>query len=156
MHAAGGLVIADEVQAGVGRFGSHMWGHDRHGMVPDIVTMGKPMGNGHPVSALAARPALLDAFAKQTRYFNTFGGNSVSCAVALAVLDVIDKEQLVANAHASGAYLRAGISRLAPRYPWIKEVRGAGLFVGVELGPHPATKLTARQEAVAVLGGLLK
>jgi 4-aminobutyrate aminotransferase-like enzyme len=154
IHAAGGLFIADEVQPGFGRTGDHMWGFQRHGVIPDLVTMGKPMGNGHPVSAVAARPALLETFAKQTRYFNTFGGNSVSCAVALAVLDVIEKEQIVANAHASGAYLRAGISRLAPRYPWIREVRGAGLFVGVELAPHPTTRLPARQEASRIVNDL--
>jgi 4-aminobutyrate aminotransferase-like enzyme len=131
-----------------------MWGFQRHGVIPDLVTMGKPMGNGHPVSAVAARPALLENFAKQSRYFNTFGGNSVSCAVALAVLDVIEKEQLVANAHATGAYLRAGISRLAPRYPWIREVRGAGLFVGVELSAHPTTRLPARQEAARIVNDL--
>ncbi len=154
IHAAGGLFIADEVQPGFGRTGDHMWGFQRHGVIPDLVTMGKPMGNGHPVSAVAARPALLETFAKQTRYFNTFGGNSVSCAVALAVLDVIEKEQLVANAHATGAYLRAGISRLAPRYPWIREVRGAGLFVGVELASHPTTRLPARQEAARIVNDL--
>lgn len=154
IRGAGGLFIADEVQPGFGRTGEHMWGFQRHGVVPDLVTMGKPMGNGHPVSALAARPALLDAFARQTRYFNTFGGNSVSCAVALAVLDVIDKEQLVANAHASGAYLRAGISRLAQQYPWIREVRGAGLFVGVELDVHPTTSLTGRQQAARIVNDL--
>jgi 4-aminobutyrate aminotransferase-like enzyme len=154
IHAAGGLFIADEVQPGFGRTGDYMWGFQRHGVIPDLVTMGKPMGNGHPVSAVAARPALLETFAKQTRYFNTFGGNSVSCAVALAVLDVIEKEQLMANAHASGAYLRAGIARLAPRYPWIREVRGAGLFVGVELTPHPTTQLPARQEAARIVNDL--
>jgi 4-aminobutyrate aminotransferase-like enzyme len=154
IHSAGGLFIADEVQPGFGRTGEHMWGFQRHGVIPDIVTMGKPMGNGHPVSALAARPALLEAFAKRTRYFNTFGGNSVSCAVALAVLDVIEKEQLVTNANASGAYLRAGISRLAPRYPWIREIRGAGLFVGVELSTHPTTMLTGRQEAARIVNDL--
>ncbi len=154
IHAAGGLFIADEVQPGFGRTGDRMWGFQRHGVVPDLVTMGKPMGNGHPVSALAGRPALLESFAKQTRYFNTFGGNSVSCAVALAVLDVIEKEQLVTNAHASGAYLRAGISRLAARHPCIREVRGAGLFVGVELGPHPSTGLSGRQEAARIVNDL--
>jgi 4-aminobutyrate aminotransferase-like enzyme len=154
MRAAGGLFIADEVQPGFGRTGDHMWGFQRHGVIPDLVTMGKPMGNGHPVSAVAARPALLETFAKQTRYFNTFGGNSVSCAVALAVLDVIEKEQLVVNAHASGAYLRAGISRLAPRYPWIREVRGAGLFVGVELAAHPTNRWPARQEAARIVNDL--
>jgi 4-aminobutyrate aminotransferase-like enzyme len=126
IHAAGGLFIADEVQPGFGRTGEHMWGFQRHGVIPDMVTLGKPMGNGHPVSALAARPALLSAFARQTRYFNTFGGNSVSCAVALAVLDVIEKERVVANARTSGAHLRAGLSRFG-------EVRGAGLFVGIDL-----------------------
>lgn len=144
IRAAGGLFIADEVQPGFGRTGTHMWGFQRHGVVPDLVTMGKPMGNGHPVSALAARPALLEAFARQTRYFNTFGGNSVACAVALAVLDVIERERLLANAHASGQRLRAGLLRLADRHPAIREIRGAGLFVGVEL----------RQEATAVVNDL--
>ena len=133
IRAAGGLFIADEVQPGFGRTGEHMWGFQRHGVTPDLVTLGKPMGNGHPVSALAARPALLSAFARQTRYFNTFGGNSVSCAVALAVLDVIEKERVIANARASGTHLRAGLARLAQRHPLLGEIRGAGLFVGVEL-----------------------
>src|SRR5262249_35751204 len=98
---------------------------------------------------------------RQTRYFNTFGGNSVACAVALAVLEVIERERLMANAHSSGEHLRAGLMRLAARYPWMREVRGAGLFVGVELadrrphGPaHSATKLTARQEASRVVNDL--
>jgi 4-aminobutyrate aminotransferase-like enzyme len=154
MRSAGGLFIADEVQPGFGRTGEHMWGFQRHGVVPDLVTMGKPMGNGHPVSALAARPALLEAFARKTRYFNTFGGNSVSCAVALAVLDVIERERLIANAHASGDHLRAGLSRLAQRYPWMREVRGAGLFVGVDLAANPTTRLTARQEAARIVNDL--
>ncbi len=161
IRAAGGLFIADEVQPGFGRTGSHMWGFQRHGVVPDLVTMGKPMGNGHPISALAARPALLDAFARRTRYFNTFGGNSVACAVALAVLEVIERERLLANARASGEHLREGLMRLASRYPWVREVRGAGLFVGVELaapGPDgpapPGTRRTARQEAARVVNDL--
>lgn len=152
IRSAGGLFIADEVQPGFGRTGEHMWGFQRHGVVPDLVTMGKPMGNGHPVSALAARPALLEAFARRTRYFNTFGGNSVSCAVALAVLDVIERERLIANARASGDYVRAGLSRLARRYPSMREVRGAGLFVGVELGASPT--LTAQQEAARIVNDL--
>jgi len=154
VRAAGGLFIADEVQPGFGRTGTHMWGFQRHGVVPDLVTMGKPMGNGHPISALAARPALLEAFARQTRYFNTFGGNSVACAVGLAVLDVIEREGLLANAHASGEHLRAGLLRLAARYPWVREIRGAGLFVGVELAPRPGPKLTGRQEAARVVNDL--
>ena len=137
MRAAGGLFIADEVQPGFGRTGEHMWGFQRHGVTPDLVTMGKPMGNGHPISALAARPDLLETFARDRKYFNTFGGNSVSCAVALAVLDVIENERLVANAGANGEHLRQGLVRLAQRYPWIREIRGAGLFWGVELAGHP-------------------
>jgi 4-aminobutyrate aminotransferase-like enzyme len=154
IRAAGGLFIADEVQPGFGRTGEHMWGFQRHAVVPDLVTMGKPMGNGHPVAALAARPALLAAFARQRRYFNTFGGNSVSCAVGLAVLDVIERERLIANARASGEYLRQGLLRVAQRYPWVREVRGAGLFVGVELAGNPARNLTARQEATRVVNDL--
>jgi 4-aminobutyrate aminotransferase-like enzyme len=112
------------------------------------------MGNGHPISALAARPALLEAFARRTRYFNTFGGNSVACAVGLAVLDVIEREALVVNARASGEHLRAGLLRLASRHPWMREVRGAGLFVGLELAAHPSSRLTARQEAARVVNEL--
>jgi 4-aminobutyrate aminotransferase-like enzyme len=154
IRAAGGLFIADEVQPGFGRTGDHMWGFARHGVVPDIVTIGKPMGNGHPVAALAARPELLEAFARHTRYFNTFGGNSVSCAVALAVLHVIEKENLVANARAMGEYLQQGLRKLAQRYSWIREVRGAGLFLGVDLAANPAARLTARQEATRIINDL--
>jgi 4-aminobutyrate aminotransferase-like enzyme len=154
IRAAGGLFIADEVQPGFGRTGDHMWGFARHGVIPDIVTMGKPMGNGHPVSALAARPALLDAFAKHTRYFNTFGGNSVSCAVALAVLNVIEKENLIANARTTGEQLKQGVTALSKRFPWIREVRGAGLFLGVELAANPVTHLPARQEANRIINDL--
>ena len=154
IRAAGGLFIADEVQPGFGRTGEHMWGFQRHGVTPDLVTMGKPMGNGHPISALAARPDLLETFARDRKYFNTFGGNSVSCAVALAVLDVIENERLVANAGASGEHLRQGLVRLAQRYPWIREIRGAGLFWGVELAAHPESGLSARQEAARVVNDL--
>src|SRR4051812_15557281 len=154
VRAAGGLFIADEVQPGFGRTGEQMWGFARHGLIPDLVTMGKPMGNGHPISALAARPDLLETFARDRKYFNTFGGNSVSCAVALAVLDVIGNERLVANAGASGEHLRQGLTRLAQRYPWIREIRGAGLFWGVELAAHPESGLSARQEAARVVNDL--
>ncbi|MBV9695665.1 MAG: aspartate aminotransferase family protein [Gammaproteobacteria bacterium] len=133
VRAAGGLFIADEVQAGFGRPGESMWGFQRHGLVPDLVTMGKPMGNGHPVAAVVARPDIFEVFAKRRRYFNTFGGNSVSCAVALAVLQVIREEGLLANAARSGAHLLRGLAGLAKRTPQIRTVRGAGLFIGVEL-----------------------
>jgi 4-aminobutyrate aminotransferase-like enzyme len=154
IRAAGGLFIADEVQPGFGRTGDHMWGFQRHGVIPDIVTMGKPMGNGHPISALAARPELLVAFAKHSRYFNTFGGNSVSCAVALAVLDVIEKENLIANARAIGEYLKGSLTQLAQRYPGIRDVRGAGLFLGVDLAANPDTNLPPRQEATRISNDL--
>ncbi|MEP7245600.1 MAG: aspartate aminotransferase family protein [Gammaproteobacteria bacterium] len=146
IHKAGGLFIADEVQPGFGRTGDAMWGFQRHGVVPDLVTMGKPMGNGHPVAAVVARPEVITEFAKRTRYFNTFGGNTVSCAVALAVLDVIEKEQLVANARDVGAYLRAGLRSLMDGHPSVKEVRGAGLFIGVQI--------ESREETLRIVNGL--
>src|SRR5207244_243619 len=102
VRAAGGLFVADEVQPGFGRLGEAMWGFQRHGVVPDLVTMGKPMGNGHPVAAIAARPEIFARFAKDRHYFNTYGGNSVSCAAALAVLHVIRTENLLENARRTG------------------------------------------------------
>ena len=145
----GGLFIADEVQAGFGRTGAGMWGFSRHGIVPDLVTMGKPMGNGHPLAGLAARADLVDAFGERTRYFNTFGGNPVSCAVGLAVLDVLEREALVRNTRDVGGYLLAGLTELGRRFEVVGNVRGAGLFVGVELvsdrdSKEPAAALANR------------
>jgi len=153
IRAGGGLFIADEVQPGFGRTGDAMWGFQRHGVVPDLVTMGKPMGNGHPVAALIARPEVMGEFAKQHRYFNTFGGNTVSCEVALAVLDVLQQEKLVDNARITGDYLKQGLLALANRHPAIREIRGAGLFLGVqmegrELTTHVVNDL--RREAVLI------
>jgi len=130
---AGGLFIADEVQPGFGRTGTHMWGFQRHGLMPDIVTMGKPMGNGQPIAGLLATADALAEFGRHSRYFNTFAGNTVSCAAALAVLDTIAKESLMPHAAMVGAFLREGIAGLAQRHEAIGDVRGAGLFVGVEL-----------------------
>ncbi|MGE3193337.1 MAG: aspartate aminotransferase family protein [Microbacteriaceae bacterium] len=135
VRAAGGLFIADEVQPGFGRLGSGMWGYARHGLAPDLVTMGKPMGNGHPVAGLAGRASVVAAFAAQSRYFNTFGGNTVSIAAASAVLDVLEDEQLIGNAARVGARLADGIRGM----PNVREVRGAGLFVGVDLPDEPFT-----------------
>jgi 4-aminobutyrate aminotransferase-like enzyme len=145
-RGAGALFIADEVQPGFGRCGGGMWGFARHGVVPDLITMGKPMGNGHPVAAMAARPELLKEFGARSRYFNTFGGNPVSAAAAAAVLDVIEQEGLIGNAGRTGAYLRAQLDGLRARHDLIADVRGAGLFLGVELrrGDAPATAETAR------------
>ena len=133
VHDAGGLFIADEVQPGFGRTGRHWWGHQRHGLVPDIMTAGKPMGNGIPIAAAAFRPELLVEFGRNIRYFNTFGGNTVSIAAAQAVLDVINDEGLIANAEAVGNYIQTEIATLATDYEQIAEVRGAGLFVGVDI-----------------------
>ena len=138
-RAAGALFIADEVQPGFGRTGA-MWGFQRHGVEPDIVTMGKPMGNGHPLAGLVIRPELLERFGGQVRYFNTFGGNPVSCAVGQAVLEVIEDERLQDNARDVGAYLRDGLRQLAQRHQAIGDVRGAGLFIGVELVRDRATR----------------
>ena len=133
VRAAGGLFIADEVQPGFGRTGEQMWGFARHGLIPDLVTMGKPMGNGHPVAAMAARPDLLAEFGARSRYFNTFGGNPVSAAAGIAVLEVIESEGLIENARRTGAYLLERLRWLQARHELIVEVRGAGLFIGVEL-----------------------
>lgn len=132
IHKAGGLFIADEVQPGFGRTGAGMWGFARHGVVPDMVTTGKPMGNGQPVAALIMRDALATEFSKIQRYFNTFGGGSVSCAAALATLDVIDDEGLIDNAAHMGKRLMAGLSPLIAASTLLTDLRGAGLFIGVQ------------------------
>ena len=130
---AGGLFIADEVQPGFGRTGEHLWGFQRHGVFPDIVTVGKPMGNGQPIAGLLATADALAEFGKYSRYFNTFAGNTVSCAAALAVLQTIERDGLVQHAAKVGNVLLEGIAGLAKRHEAIGDVRGAGLFVGVEL-----------------------
>jgi 4-aminobutyrate aminotransferase-like enzyme len=153
IRKAGGLFIADEVQGGFCRTGDHFWGFQRHGVVPDLITMGKPMGNGHPVAAMAARPELMARFAKIDGYFNTFGGNTVACAVALAVLDVIEQEKLANNARVVGAYLRNGLLRLAGTNSGIGAVHGAGLYVGVEvLESHDG--MSAKLAAERLVNGL--
>jgi 4-aminobutyrate aminotransferase-like enzyme/Ser/Thr protein kinase RdoA (MazF antagonist) len=131
-HAAGGLWIADEVQGGHGRTGEAMWSFQRYGITPDLVTLGKPMGNGHPVGAVITRREIAQAFADETVFFSTFGGNPVSVAASLAVLDVLADEQVLERVTIAGAALRDGIRDLAARYPVIADVRGAGLAVGVE------------------------
>jgi len=133
IRRAGGIFIADEVQAGFGRSGSHFWGFARHQVIPDIVTMGKPMGNGHPVAGLVARSEILDVFGQDCRYFNTFGGNPVSSAVGLAVLNTIKDEHLCQNALRVGEQLRDAFREMASRYRAIGDVRGAGLFTALEI-----------------------
>ncbi len=151
VRKAGGVVIADEVQPGFGRTGGHMWGHQKAGIVPDIVTLGKPMGNGHPVGAVVAGADTLNAFRKAFRYFNTFGGNPVSCAAAMAVLDVLEEEKLQANALEVGAYARQGLEKLAQKHGMIGNVRGSGLFFGAELVLDRAEKTPAAEMATRVV-----
>jgi len=134
MHEAGGLFLADEVQPGFGRTGAAMWGFMRHGVAPDLVSLGKPMGNGYPVAGLVARPEVIAEFGAKIRYFNTFGGNPVAMAAARATLAVIQDEKLMENAAATGAYLAAGLAAYG-------QLRGAGLFIGLEL---PGAALAAR------------
>ena len=148
VHEAGGLIIADEVQSGFGRTGT-MWGHELQGFTPDIVTMGKPMGNGYPIAALVSRAELLDAFRDRVFYFNTFAGTSVATAAANAVLDVIEQQGLCENARLVGDHIRSGFANLAQRHSLIDDIRGAGLWVGVELvrdasSREPATEETQR------------
>lgn len=146
IRRAGGLVLIDEVQPGFGRLGSHMWGHDRIGIVPDVVTLGKPMANGHPVAAVVTRPEVMADFREAFGYFNTYGGNPVSAAAAMATLAAHEAEGLMANAAATGAHLLARLRALD--HPFIAEARGAGLFLGVEFvqdaAPTPATGFCAR------------
>jgi len=129
IRAAGGLIIADEVQPGFGRLGTGMWGFDRHGLQPDIVTVGKPMGNGQPIATMLTRRELVDEFNRHGRYFNTFGGSSVSIAAAQATLDVLRDEDLIDNARVVGDYLVSGLRGLGR----FTAVRGAGLFIGAQL-----------------------
>lgn len=147
----GGLLIADEVQPGFGRTGSHMWGHQRAGILPDVVTLGKPMGNGHPVGGVVANSETLNAFRRAFRYFNTFGGNPVSCAAAMAVLDVLRDEELRDNAREVGAYAMAGLAKLSEKHPVIGNVRGAGLFFGAELVLDRAERTPAPDIATRVI-----
>ena len=147
MRQAGGVCIADEVQVGFGRVGSHFWGFELQGVVPDIVTMGKPIGNGHPLAAVVTTRKVADAFANGMEYFNTFGGNPVSCAIGQAVLEVIHSENLQQNALKVGNYLKEGLIILMDKYPVIGDVRGHGLFLGFELVNNQATLEPAPSKA---------
>ena len=156
---AGGFFIADEVQPGLGRLGERFWGFELDDVVPDIVTMGKPMGNGHPLAATVTRSDIAGAFARKAHYFNTFGGNPVSAAAGLAVLEVLETDQLQQNALKVGRHLVSGLEQLAARHEEIGDVRGSGFFLAAELVEdretrNPATKYAGqvverlRQEGV--------
>ena len=143
---AGGILIFDEVQSGFGRTGK-MWGYETMGLVPDIVTLGKPMGNGHPISAAICRADLCNEFRDDVMYFNTFGGNPVSCAAGLAVLEVIESEQLVQNSHQVSAYLRQELEQLQEKFSIIGNIRNSGLFFGVDLVNDLHSKTPATEQA---------
>jgi 4-aminobutyrate aminotransferase-like enzyme len=125
--------VADEVQSGHGRSGDGLWRFPAWGVVPDLVTLGKPMGNGHPIAAVVTRAEVVDRFAAETEFFSTFGGNPVACAAALAVLDVLGDEDLIGNAARTGDLLGSGLAELRGRWSVIGDVRGRGLMRGVEL-----------------------
>jgi len=156
---AGGLYLADEVQPGFGRTGEAMWGFQRHGtetapFVPDLVTIGKPMGNGMPIAATVMRPEVVEAFGRDMRYFNTFGGNAVSIAAAQAVLDVVREEKLQHNALVVGASLQGMARELATRHRSIGDVRGAGLFIGIEFAVPGTDRGPYEALTLAVVNGL--
>ncbi len=147
VRAAGGVCIADEVQTGLGRLGTAFWGFAGQGVVPDIVAMGKSLGNGHPLAAVVTTPAIAGAFDNGMEYFTTYGGNPVSCAVGSAVLDVLRDERLADHALAVGAELLAGLRAVMARHEWVGDVRGSGLFLGVELVSDRATRAPAADAA---------
>ena len=151
-HAAGGLYVADEVQAGHGRLGPELWSFARHGIAPDIVTLGKPMGNGYPVAAIVTRRELAEQFPYAGRTFSTFGGNPVAASAALAVLDVLEDERLPERAAEVGERLRAAVESLRKRD--VVEVRGAGLLAGVQLSSGElATRVLDELRELGILVG---
>lgn len=150
VRAAGGICIADEVQVGFGRVGSHFWGFETQGVVPDIVTMGKPMGNGYPVGAVVTTPEIAASFDTGMEYFNTFGGTPVACAVGMAVLDVIEQEGLQRHADVVGKTMTEGLTGLMSEHRMIGDIRGQGLFLGIELVRDRDTRDPATLEAAYV------
>lgn len=161
VHAVGGLYVADEVQAGYGRTGEHLWSWAAHGLQPDLVVLGKPMGNGYPVAAVIGSAAVIDPFIAATDYFSTYGGGTAACAAALAVLRSIESEAIVDNAHDTGSYLRSTLNEVVGDHPVIGEVRGWGLAVGVDVvdaesrapDPKAAAAIVNAMRACGVLIG---
>ncbi len=154
VRAAGGLIIMDEVQTGFGRTGDSFWGYQRYGIDPDIVTMGKPMGNGYPVAGLAVTATTAKRFGESTRYFNTFGGSTAAIAAAQATLDIIRDERLQQNAQSVGGVLKGALEALRRKYEMIGDVRGQGLYVGAEIVSDPITKTPAPALANEIVNGL--
>lgn len=151
VHAASGICIADEVQTGYGRLGRYLWGFEAYDVVPDIVVLGKPIGNGHPIGAVITTTEIARSFDNGMEFFSTFGGNTVSCAIGIAVLDVLEQEHLQTHAFDVGKHLISGLNRLKTRYPIVGDVRGSGLFLGVELVRDHRTLEPATPEAAAIV-----
>lgn len=154
IHQAGGIFVADEVQSGFGRTGEAMWGFERHDVEPDLVTLGKPMGNGFPMGGVIMRPEMIREFGANARYFNTFGGNSVAAAAGLAVLDCLRDEGLQDNALNVGEYLRQALRDLSVEFACIGDVRGVGLFVGVEIVSDRAARTPDAPTTACIVNGL--
>ena len=154
VRAAGGICIADEVQVGFGRLGTHFWGFETQKVVPDIVVLGKPIGNGFPLAAVITTPEIAASFDNGMEFFSTFGGNPVSCAAGLAVLDVLEKERLQENALHIGNHLMAALKKLQARHPLIGDVRGSGLFLGLDLVQNNQTRQPATDQASYVANRL--
>ena len=152
VRGAGGVCIADEVQTGFGRTGTHFYAFERYGVVPDIVVLGKPIGNGHPIGAVITTRAIADSFDNGMEFFSTFGGNNVSCAIGLAVLEVIHEEDLQAHALRVGNHLLAGLHELNPRHEVIREIRGSGFFLGVELANDANAVVNQMRERGILMG----
>jgi len=154
VNEAGGLCIVDEVQIGFGRLGSHFWGFEMSGVVPDIITLGKSIGNGHPLSVVITKKNIADVFNNGMEYFNSFGGNPVSCEIGQAVLDVIKEENLQENASSVGNHLLDGLKNIQNKYNIIGDVRGSGLFIGVELIEDMDNLVPAVDEAEIVVNAM--
>jgi 4-aminobutyrate aminotransferase-like enzyme len=154
VREAGGVCIADEVQTGYGRIGSHFWAFESYGVVPDIVVLGKPIGNGHPIGAVVTTPEIASSFDNGMEFFSTFGGNPVSCAIGLAVLDESREKNLQSHAHTVGTMLIKRLEELAERHEIIGDVRGSGLFIGVELVRDRTSLEPATAEADAVVNAM--
>ena len=150
----GGLCITDEVQVGFGRLGSKMWAFEEHGVIPDIVVMGKPIGNGHPMAAVFTTKEIADSF-KGMEFFSTFGGNPVSCAIGMAVLDVIEDKNLIENSKLMGELFIDGLTKLKNKYEIIGDIRGKGLFLGIELVKNRSSLEPAPKEAELLVEGML-
>jgi 4-aminobutyrate aminotransferase-like enzyme len=148
------LIIADEVQPGFGRTGAHFWGFERHGVVPDLVTLGKPMGNGFPIGAVVGRQAPVERFGVTARYSNTFAGNTVGIATADAVLTILQRDRILENVLVASQRLRAGLERIASGRPGIRAIRNAGLFFGLDIGLEESSPAARRSMALDVVDAM--